>query len=291
MTTSVDTLLATYSATDAGFRIWAKAWHDTIDALGCTQVWSNIDFTTVTMPTVAQTAAGSRVYELNDSVSGSSPLYFKLTWGRGSTASSDFGFRIDLSFGTSHDGSGTVGGYGFSCFVTCQQASPADGGLLGCRTETGIVLFTNVAYSTTVQQVIILERMANSGAATSDGYAVLYGGVAADTTTTFVNNYTTRLVNTAGGVVFAKQIINGWVYPSCTATGTSLSYLSKAPVGVLWTFGGYDPLTNVILTTYEQRANNTSLTATVNGHTGTYRTPNGGANGWPINNGIAFKVA
>jgi len=288
-TTSVETSLVTWGATDAGFRIWAKAWHDTLIALNLTQEYSNIDFTTVAMPTTGQAEAGARVYKLADA--DCIDLYLRVAWCRGLITSGDYGFRITLTVGTTHS-SGTVGGYGFSGYLICQQSSLADGGLVGARTETGIVLFTNVSQSTNYQSGFMLERTSKSGVPNSMGYVLTYFGSTTDTTSTSGGESTIRAVNVTGGNVFARNPVtsSAWAPPSCIVSNSNASYLSKAPLYPIATFGDNDPLLNMVCTSYEQRAGGTVLSGTVNGISGTYRVPKNYVGG-PSNCGVAFKVA
>lgn len=290
-TTSVETLLATWGATDAGFRIWATAWHDTLIALGLTQEYSNIDLTTVTMPTNSQTEAGARVYALNDSLSGTREIYLRVGWGRGSTTSGDYGFRISLTIGTTHS-SGTVGGYGFSGYITCQHGSLADGGLVGARTETGIVLFTNVSHSTNLQTGFMLERTAKAGTPNTQGYVLLYFGQTTDTTGTSANESAMRAVNIDSGTVYPRLSLTSTTFSmnQVASSGSAMSYLSKAPLLPIATFGDNDPLLNLVISTYEQRTAGTIFSATVNGVAGTYRIPKN-LTFAPSNGGCALKVA
>lgn len=95
--------------TDAGFRAWAQAIHDTLVAVGLVQTsdTGQIDLTTVTTPGTNNTDAGYEIWRFNDAAQGSDPAFFRINYGRGAAAGR---CRLQVVLGTGSNGSGTISG-------------------------------------------------------------------------------------------------------------------------------------------------------------------------------------
>lgn len=270
-----------WAATDAGFRAWGKTFTDMLDTLGLTQVYSNIDWTTVLMPTTV-TYAGKRVYRLNDSVSGTREVYFALDFGRGHTSNASHGFAIKLTVGTTHDGAGNVTGYSMSESITCTQA-PADGGdIIGVKSDSGFSVWTNINVANTVNQVgFAIERLCENGSPTPDGTVMMLAGQGNPTYSgTYAASALWRVANYAGGQVFTHQGCisagaagRGFANFQAVPDNVDPSYAGKAPAMMMDTFGKYDPCFHWILVSKYLYSPATEFNATLNGVTGTYRTP------------------
>jgi len=104
--------LATWSSlpqhgSDAQFRVWGKQVVDQFSAMSKIGVAeTDINWVTVTRPGV-NTNAGYQVFYLNDALHATAPIYFRLDFGTGATATFA---RIQLTVGTSANGSGVIGG-------------------------------------------------------------------------------------------------------------------------------------------------------------------------------------
>ena len=97
------------TAGDAPFRASALAVHDAIIACGWTQTadTGQINFATVTKPGATGTVAGYAIYKSSDALSATKPIYLKLEFGTGNSAT-QLGFW--LQFGTSTTGAGVLTG-------------------------------------------------------------------------------------------------------------------------------------------------------------------------------------
>ena len=272
--------LANYTATDAGFRIWGKAFTDMMDTMGMTQVYSNIDWATVTMPvTASPTWAGKRVYKFNDSKSATREIYVMLEFGRVSTSTASIGFGIRVAVGTAHDGSGTVSSYVMQHYLAMTQA-PGDGGdIIGVRSDMGFSIWTNLNGGSNFQGGFAVERLCENGTPTVDGAVLMISGQAIDTNATAYSALF-RVANYSGGHVFAAvgaQYSGGstrqFENVSAIANTVDPSYAGKAPAITMDTFGKYDSCWHWIMVNKLLYSPATEFTATINGETGTYRTP------------------
>lgn len=280
--------LAVWAATDAGFRSWGKAWTDMLDTMGLTQEYSNIDWATVTMPTVAGTWAGGRVYRLNDSVSTTREVYVLVEFGRPSTTSATFGFGVRVTVGTQHT-AGVVTGYSMSHYLSMTQA-PSDGGdIIGVRSDHGFSIFTNAAMGTAFQGGFAVERLRSAGVATPDGVVMLVSGAAANSGGSNLTSPAYQVANYAGGNVFSNispvsSTSSARAFENVSAIRGTVdpSYAGKAPAVTMDTFGKYDPCFHWILVSKYLYSPATEFNATINGETGTYRTP---ATGFLADNG------
>ena len=275
MTITVEnTPLAVYSANDAGFRAWAKAWHDTFIALDLTEVHNAIDFDTVTMPTTASTAAGYRVYELNDSKSADRPVYLKVSWGRGIVSNTSYGFRVDITVGQTHN-AGAVGGYTATQYFQMECAPTGDGEIIGVRGPTGIVLYSNIPMDSKYQAIVLVERFAINDVPTTDGVFFIVGAGNVNTTGTTGGDPNGCLINFVTGTTTANTAF-ATPAPALLSYSLDRSYMSKAPLYFIQTYGGYDPLSLIYQTGGQPLGvDNAVFTGTVKGQQAVFRTPNG----------------
>ena len=107
-------------SSDAGFRAWAQEFHALLLAAG----WVNtadtgqVDLTTMLKP-AAITAAGYKIYYLNDSLHASAPCYLKWEPGSGGTSTAP---QFHCTLGVATNGAGTLTGV-FSARSACVHES------------------------------------------------------------------------------------------------------------------------------------------------------------------------
>ena len=291
--------MTAWAATDAGFRIWGKAWTDMLDLMGFQQLYSNIDWTTVLLPTTANTVAGKRVYKFNDNLSSTREIYFSVSFGRGSTTTAGQGLMLTVSAGTSYDGNGNVSNYLLTNYFTQILNVPDGGDIFGVKSHLGFLIFTNLNAGTALQAGFGLERLAENGVATPDGLVSMVSG-------NNTNNYSTtnqgsasfRVANYAGGQVF------GAVGGENVGTGSGVlrnfqaipytsdpSYAGKAPAITIDTFGKYDPCYHYIVASGVMYSPATEFFAVINGVEGTYRLPYTGFNADYSSTSSPYKLA
>lgn len=270
--------MSAWTATDAGFRTWGKAWTDMLDTMGLTQVYSDIDWTTATMPATQQMYAGKRVYRLNDSVSATREVYIAVEFGRGNTTLTAFGFAIRVSVGTTHS-SGTVSNYLMQDYLSMTQA-PTDGGdIIGVKTDLGFSIWTNLSMGAACQGGFAVERLAENGAATPDGAVLMVSGQGSNGMGSNTTSAVFHTANYAGGAVFTARggakgsDVNTFLNPQSISAGVDPSYAGKAPAILMDTFGKHDPCYHWIGVSKYLYSPATQFEATINGVTGTYRTP------------------
>lgn len=110
MTTAATSTVIDQSS-DAAFRTWiAEIITAFFTTVGMTQTadTGQINTATVTRPGAANTAAGYVIGRFNDSLQATSPIFFKLEFGTGATATTSPNFWITI--GTGSNGSGTITG-------------------------------------------------------------------------------------------------------------------------------------------------------------------------------------
>jgi len=280
--------VAQFGQDDAGFRIWVEAWDDAMIALGCTQVFSGIDTATVTMPTTANTYAGGRVYTLNDALHATDPIFIKLRWGRAATSSYPTrAMNLEVTAGEEHDGSGNVIGNPLSAYVTTGVATDV-GELIATRTDAGISVWENVPKSAQTSAGFSFERVCLSGVPTADGAALVWFGADVDGNSVETGDRRLSSANYVLGVNYGKSV-GGFSVPICAGEATDPSFDNKAPLFTIATFGGYDPLTNIVGASKAYLAGQ-RFTGVVNGVSGRYRTFAGNGPNFLTNSLMAVKV-
>jgi hypothetical protein len=109
--TTASTLTPFDQTTDAGFRAWVSSIITQLAAVGLTQTsdTGQINTSTVTRPGSGNTSAGYTIWQFNDSLQGTSPIYFKLEFGSGSAAANP---QMWVTVGTGTNGAGTINATG-----------------------------------------------------------------------------------------------------------------------------------------------------------------------------------
>lgn len=274
-----------WSPTDEGFRIWGKSWTDMLDYMGFTQVYSNIDWASATMPTVANTYVGKRVYKFEDTLSGVREVYFSVSFGRGSLTNSPHGFVISIDVGLYHDGSGIVSGHAvLDNWMTMLDASGDAGEIVGVKSEFGFSVFTNVSLGSYYQSGFAIERLSENNIPSPDGIVSMICGSGRSTGTsgTYISPYF-QASNFEGGKVFsaiggqsASNSTKLFSNPQVIPHTEDPSFASKAPAITMDTFGKYDPCHHWVLASKYMYSAGSEFTAIINGDSGTYRIPTTG---------------
>src|SRR5262245_31346523 len=105
------------SNSNANFRTWGSAFQAMLELGGFwqrkTSETGQIDWTTVAAP-AAGVLAGFEMYQVNDSLASSFKLYMKVEFGSSGFATR--GARLQITIGTSTNGSGTLFGLVSSAF-------------------------------------------------------------------------------------------------------------------------------------------------------------------------------
>lgn len=112
VTTTVDVSSFT---TDAKFRTWGLAMSTAMQAAGFvkTSDTGQINWATVTKPVATNTQAGYEIYRFDDDLQATAPIFFRVGYGSGGTASGNSPTTW-ITIGTASDGAGTISGIGSS---------------------------------------------------------------------------------------------------------------------------------------------------------------------------------
>lgn len=268
-----------WTATDAGFRIWGKAWTDIIDLMGFEQVYSNIDWATAIMPTGSTTYAGKRIYRFNDALSANREIYFSVEFGRGSTSSATYGFAIRLGVGTHHDGTGVLTNFSFNNYLTQIQSPPDGGEIVGVRSHLGFSIFTNLNSGAYSQAGFAIERLAENTVPSVDGVVCMLTGASVNTASSLTSSVF-QTANYAGANVFAAVGGQGSANSDLAFANiqsiphtSDPSYAAKAPAMTMATFGKYDPCYHWLFTSRYMYSAASEFFATINGVDGLFRIP------------------
>jgi hypothetical protein len=101
--------------TDAKFRTWGLAMSTAMQAAGFVKTadTGQINWVTVTKPVATNTQAGYEIYRFDDDLQATAPIFFRVGYGSGGTASGNSPATW-ITIGTATDGAGTISGIGSS---------------------------------------------------------------------------------------------------------------------------------------------------------------------------------
>jgi hypothetical protein len=111
--------------TDAEFRTWGQTMRAAMTAVGGlvqTPDTGQINWTTVTKPSAANTAAGYEIWRFDDAAQATVPIYMKIEWGTGGSANSP---GMYLTLGTGSNGAGTITNIRFPRLYMASSGTPA----------------------------------------------------------------------------------------------------------------------------------------------------------------------
>jgi len=109
MATRTSTTIFFANDSDAHFRAWAQEINDALTAFGWVKSTETgeINLTTVTKPSAANTAQGFQVWKMADSLQASFPVFMKIEYGSGDATNDP---AVWITLGTGSNGSGTLTG-------------------------------------------------------------------------------------------------------------------------------------------------------------------------------------
>ena len=104
---------------DAGFQAWVTEMVTQLAGVGLTQTsdTGQLDPATATIPGTTNTSAGYTIWQFNDTLQATNPIFIKLEFGTGAYSTNDPQMWITTSTGT--DGAGTLNATGLSQRVIC----------------------------------------------------------------------------------------------------------------------------------------------------------------------------
>ncbi len=148
MAISAPTAIGPYFTNDAGFRVIGAAINAAILAVNIVQTsdTGQINWASVTKPSVAWTQSGYEIYRFNDTLQSTKPVFFKLYYGCGPNSAY---LSLWLQVGTGTDGAGNLtgnvsAGFTISCSNT-NDNSARNSYFSGDTNRLCVALFPNVA--------------------------------------------------------------------------------------------------------------------------------------------------
>lgn len=209
--TAITVSRATDMSSDAGFRTWGATFGTNLALLGWVKTadTGQINWSTVTKPTVANTVAGYEIWRMNDALQATAPIFLKIEYGTGAAATNS---AIWITVGFSTDGAGNLTSTNQSTrtqLVTTQNSATAyDWKFSGDVNRLGV--FESCAAS--IYRYLFIERThAADGSDTSTGAMLLIGSYASASYAQLVSASgtlptMTRLSNSIGNISGATSI-------------------------------------------------------------------------------------
>jgi hypothetical protein len=209
MATYTDTTLPSNLTNDADFRSWGSKIAAGIASVGLVQTadTGQINWTTVTKPTLANTSAGYEIYRFNDTLQATAPVFIKVEYGTGASAAI---FSLWITVGNLTNGAGSFTGAYVSARrqIAAQSTSASSSTLWVSGSTNRLSLFTGLAATTNFSTLVVIERTHDAaGADTNDGVYVLTGSVATSQLQQIIpfpknNNYPPVPAAALGGIVY-----------------------------------------------------------------------------------------
>lgn len=266
---SASTLGAASSTT---IQSWGSAISAAFATAGLTQTTDTgqINWSTVTTPTLANTAAGYEIWRFTDSLQATAPIFLKIEYGNGTSV----GYPgLWITVGTGSDGVGNITGV----IRARLSMSTLNSGTVtpNFMTYDGASLYflLQAGLGTGYQMGFLIERSRDSsGVATNKGVCVAWanGSAAANW---YVHNYATPALYTYwSGIspVTAPYYTSGTGTPTmATSVATDASSAPAIPIYVYTNGVPAWTLQSAVLVLPADQAN--AMTITVNGSPRTYR--------------------
>lgn len=165
------------NSTDAAFRAWGSGLSAALAAIGLIQTadTGQINWTTVTHPTVTNTAQGYEIWRLNDSLQSTAPFYFKIEYGSSGIAN-DPSIWVTTGFGSNGSGTITTPSVRQQVGTQTNSTTPVTSYVAGDSGGFAVMMFGGTA-TNTQPFFLMAERSKNSvGADTGTYLAVLMAG-------------------------------------------------------------------------------------------------------------------
>jgi hypothetical protein len=209
---------------DANFRLWVKAIIDGLIAVGLVRVTATgeIDETTVTAP-ASSTVGGFVIFRLDDALQATSPYFFKIEFGTGSTTSNP---QLWVTVGHIHDGAGTLTlGTGQGAVVrhtlyaaagAANSATTPNISISGSTSRFGVCLWQNGGGNR--QSFFGFERSKDNAGADTDEYGTLL--MSAANSSTLLKQYTLPKNGTSLG---SPGTESSWLFMTTTLTSSSFN--------------------------------------------------------------------
>jgi hypothetical protein len=180
MTTATWNTTATISDTTT-YRAAGSELNAKLAALGCVQTadTGQINWTTITWP-AQNTDSGYEIWRFADALQGTSPIFFKITYGRPNNASNSY-LSLKVNVGSGSNGSGTLTGTTSTINQCGMIATPTVGNFVsyGCMVNGNLLLALKLG-SGGEQLLAICRTQDSTGADTATGVHILQRSVTAN---------------------------------------------------------------------------------------------------------------
>lgn len=228
-------------STDAGFQAWGTEFNAALAAVGLTQTTDTgqIDWTSVTRPSGANTFAGYEIWAFNDTLQSTAPIFIRMHYGTNNYGQAAPGITVQLGTGT--DGAGNLTGHTTPECCICQGSAPpnnvsytsrfcysATQGYLGVAWKQGA---GNGGMDQTFGGMYIMRSNDSTGAPT--GEAVIQVAASANNSGWANTNSFACVLNFSSGQLFPQ-------YTPSNYFQSYGSYWALWPLGALSTSDGSD---------------------------------------------------
>jgi hypothetical protein len=248
------------NTSDTTFRLWGSSVDNSFVSLGWIQAsdTGQINWTTVTKPTIVNTSQGYSIFRMNDSLQSTQPVFIKMEYGSSSSTLLIPAFWITI--GTGSDGSGNITGVLNSRQYIASYSSNTGNSICyfsGSSSRWCAALWTNHNSTLFYYNVLSIERTKDStGALTSDGLMFFTTVSSSATSPTTTSHYMPFV-----GSIPAQYIAWNCCIPTTVTPASSGAYKNTVALYPIkcWTPGESGPSTNIFL---YQTSDITSASAT-----------------------------
>ena len=230
MTTAIVTTVVDHTTT-AGFRTWGAEFHAQLVAIGLTlsSDTGQINWTTVTYNSVANTVSGYEIWQFNDSLQSTTPIFIKIEFG----STQPLIAAIWITVGNGSNGSGTLTGL-TTVRAQCQYYSSA-------YLSTVIPYISRFVYNSTLGFFGFVWKTGSVAAGMAAGSAFIFrsndsSGASTPTTVNLLTYCATSPSNgQAHGIMQCLNYTTGINYP---ITGGNGGWWSSHPFALTNTTDG-----------------------------------------------------
>lgn len=242
--------LAPTQGTDAAFRAWGSGISALLAAAGLVQTadTGQINWATVTRPTLANTSQGYEIWRFPDALQATRPIFLKIEYGSGTNSGVP---QMWVTVGTATDGAGTLSAHASFPGSTIARVAigPAGStwsaaGSFACHAnytdgEFCLVAFPGAQAATQHGWIYWISRTRGSdGAANGDGFTATYSTGGFETAanmavTTAMRHFFGASPAQGASISGGLGLLHGTLWPAVTAVATgAVQWLSPVLTGL-----------------------------------------------------------
>ncbi len=230
MATKTDSTIIACNDTDAKFRAWSQFIHDVFALASCwvqTADTGQINLTTVTRPTLTNTAQGYEIWEMDDALQASVPVFAKIEYGSGGNANNP---SVWLTIGVGSNGTGTITGIllARTQIFSGTNNTATTNKCFGSASTNRITCAMHLDLASAPFWFAIERTKDSDGADTSSGCIVAYGGTGGTGTKSVVLPFGATAPTPESGIQCILSTNNPTAYTGDQGIGLMIPMLGVA---------------------------------------------------------------